>query len=100
MSASPARSLRIAYLLESAELFGGVKVVLQQAEGLARRGHRVTVVSPGPPPDWFELRSARYERSAFADSRDLAAADVRVATLWRTVAPARCISLAFNTIAS
>jgi glycosyltransferase involved in cell wall biosynthesis len=45
-------------------------------------------VSPGPPPDWFELRSARYERSAFADSRDLAAADVRVATLWRTVAPA------------
>lgn len=86
------RRLRIAYLLESADLFGGVKVVLQQAEALARRGHRVSVVSPGPPPDWFELTGARFERSAFADSRDLAEADVRVATLWRTVAPALALA--------
>jgi glycosyltransferase involved in cell wall biosynthesis len=85
---SVARPLRIAYLLESAELFGGVKVVLQQAQGLAGRGHRVTVVSPGTPPDWFRLAGVRYERSPFAESRDLADADVRVATLWRTVAPA------------
>jgi len=47
--------MNIAYLLESTGLFGGVKVVLQQADALARRGHRVTVVSPEPAPEWFRL---------------------------------------------
>ncbi|HKF45472.1 MAG TPA: glycosyltransferase family 4 protein [Thermoanaerobaculia bacterium] len=80
--------MRVAYLLESTELSGGVKVVLQQAEALARRGHRVTVVSPGPLPPWFSLAQARFERSSFRESRALAEADVRVATFWTTVAPA------------
>jgi hypothetical protein len=31
------RSRRIAYLLESGEFFGGVKVMLMQAEALVRR---------------------------------------------------------------
>jgi glycosyltransferase involved in cell wall biosynthesis len=87
-SPAAARPLRIVYLLESTQLFGGVKIVLLQAEALARRGHRVTVVSPAPPPEWFSLRRARFERAAFADSEELAAADVRVATFWRTVPPA------------
>ena len=82
------RSLSIAYLLESTELFGGVKVVLLQAEALARRGHRGTVVSPQPPPDWFPLMRARFERSSFRDSLSLAEADVRVATFWSTVSTA------------
>ena len=80
--------MRIAYLLESTEFSGGVKVVLRQAEALARRGHRVAVVSSGPPPDWFPLTRARFERSPFRESRELAAADVRVATFWTTVASA------------
>jgi len=80
--------MRIAYLLESTDLFGGVKVALLQAEALARRGHRVSVVSPAPPPDWFSLMRARFERSAFSDSAELAEAEVRVATFWRTVPPA------------
>src|SRR6202162_2925732 len=80
--------LRIAYLLESTELSGGVKVVLQQAEALARRGHRVTVVSPAAPPGWFPLSRARFERSSFRESVELARADVRIATFWTTVAPA------------
>ena len=80
--------LSVAYLLESTELFGGVKVALLQAEALARRGHRVTVVSPAAPPDWFPLVRARFERSAFTDSAALAGAQVRVATFWRTVRPA------------
>ena len=62
--------------------------MLLQAEALARRGHRVAVVSPGPPPDWFSLARARFERSSFRESLELAAADVRVATFWTTVAPA------------
>ena len=80
--------MRIAYLLESTELSGGVKVVLQQAEALARRGHRVAVVSPGSPPAWFPLSRARFERTSFRESQELAQADVRVATFWTTVAPA------------
>ncbi len=80
--------MRVAYLLESTELFGGVQVVLRQAEVLARRGHRVAVVSPQPPPSWFPLVQARFERSSFRDSRELSDAEVRVATFWRTVPPA------------
>lgn len=80
--------MRIAYLLESTELSGGVKVVLLQAEALARRGHRVAVVSPGPAPPWFPLSRARFERTSFRESAGLAEADIRIATFWTTVAPA------------
>lgn len=80
--------LRIAYLLESTALSGGVKVVGLQAEALARRGHRVAVVSPEPAPRWFAPGRAHVELSAFRDSRELPQADVRVATFWTTVAPA------------
>ncbi|HEV8231577.1 MAG TPA: glycosyltransferase family 4 protein [Thermoanaerobaculia bacterium] len=81
-------SLRIAYLLESTALSGGVKVALLQAEALARRGHRVAVISPEGRPDWFSLARSRFERSTFRESTELARADVRVATFWTTVAPA------------
>src|SRR6266545_623761 len=80
--------MRIVYLLESTELFGGVRVVLSQAEALARRGHRVSVVSPQPAPDWVALVRPHFERSAFSESSELAAADVRIATFFRTVPPA------------
>jgi glycosyltransferase involved in cell wall biosynthesis len=80
--------LSIAYLLESTGLWGGVRVVLLQAEALARRGHRVAVVSPEPEPEWFRLRRARFECASFRQSRELADASVRVATFWTTVEPA------------
>ena len=80
--------MRIAYLLESTELSGGVKVVLLQAEALARRGYHVGIVSPDSRPDWFPIARSHFERSAFRDSVELARADVRVATFWTTVAPA------------
>ena len=87
-SLAAGRPLRIAYLLESTALSGGVRVVALQAEALARRGHRVAVVSPEPAPRWFALGRAHMELSAFRDSRELPQADVRVATFWTTVAPA------------
>jgi glycosyltransferase involved in cell wall biosynthesis len=80
--------VRIVYLLESTELCGGVKVVLQQAEALARRGHRVSIVSPGAPPAWFSLSRICFDRSSFRESVELARADIRIATFWTTVAPA------------
>jgi glycosyltransferase involved in cell wall biosynthesis len=80
--------MKIAYLLESTDLYGGVQVALRQARALARRGHHVAVVSPDPVPRWFPLSPARFERSAFGHSRELAGAEVRVATFFRTVEPA------------
>jgi glycosyltransferase involved in cell wall biosynthesis len=80
--------MHIAYLVESTELSGGTKVALLQAEALARRGHRVTVVSPGPEPLWFRRSRASFERASFRESRELARAQIRVATFWTTVAPA------------
>lgn len=80
--------MRIAYLLESTELCGGVLVAALQAEELARRGHRVAVVTPRPPERWFRPSRARLEVSSFREARCLAEADVRVATFWTTVGPA------------
>jgi glycosyltransferase involved in cell wall biosynthesis len=81
------RPLGVAYALESAEPSGGVKVVLLQAEHLARRGHRVTIVSPSAAPAWRPLPAVRWERSSFRESEALREADVAVATFWTTVEP-------------
>src|SRR5215813_7274543 len=80
--------MRIAYLLQSTELSGGVKVIALQAEALARQGHRVTLVSPVPCSSWLRVSQARFELSSFSDSEALASSDVRVATFWTTVQPA------------
>ncbi len=80
--------MKIAYLLASSALSGGTKVVLQQAEELAARGHGVTVVCPEPPPSWFPRGRSAYEESPFPASRALAESDVAVATFWTTVEPA------------
>jgi len=80
--------VKIAYLLASSGLSGGAKVVLQQAEELARRGHDVTVVSPEPPPDWFPLSAAAFEQSSTPSSRGVAESEAVVATFWTTLEPA------------
>jgi len=46
--------MEIAYILESAPLCGGVKVVFRQAEALRRRGIGVSIVSPDHRPAWAE----------------------------------------------
>ena len=79
-----AKALRIVYLLEDTPLFGGVKVVLQQANLLARRGHHVTVVSPGEAPSWFPLE-AEFRRTPGLDPKDIPQADVVVASYWTTI---------------
>ncbi len=79
--------LRIVYLLEDTALFGGVKVVLQQANLLARRGHKVTVVSKGAAPHWYELEAGFRKVEDFS-AQNLPVADVTVATFWTTLGPA------------
>ena len=80
--------MKIVYLLASSMISGGGKVILQQADELARRGHGVTVVGPEEAPGWYPLRHARFERSTFASSAPLREADVAIATFWTTIEPA------------
>jgi glycosyltransferase involved in cell wall biosynthesis len=76
--------LAINYLLEDTALFGGVKVALHQANLMASRGHRVTVVSKGARPEWYPLR-ADLVRVADFRTAALPEADVTVATYWTTL---------------
>ena len=79
--------LSVVYLLDDTVLFGGVKVVLNQANLLTRRGHHVTVLSRGPSPQWMRLEADFRQVSEF-DRNSAPQADVTVATYWTTIAPA------------
>ena len=82
--------LSIVYLLEDTALFGGVKIVLHQAELMATLGHRVTVVSKGGRPAWFPVR-AHFIQVPALEPGLLPRADVTVATFWTTVAAAAAV---------
>jgi len=80
--------MKIVYLAPSSDVSGGQRVIFQQAEELAKRGCRVTLVCHEPEPAWYPIQKAQWETSSFADSKALPEADIRVATYWPTVAPA------------
>jgi glycosyltransferase involved in cell wall biosynthesis len=77
---------RVNLLLEDTALFGGVKVTLQVADLLHRRGHAVTVVSRGPRPDWFPLEAPFVHAATFSPAV-VPPADVNLATYWTTIGP-------------
>ena len=79
--------LAVTYLLADTTLFGGVKIVLRQAELMARRGHKITVASPGARPDWTSL-DVNFVQSPDLSGAGLPPADVTVATYWTTIEPA------------
>ena len=77
--------MRITFLLEVADqLWGGVKVALEDANWLSQRGHQVTIVSRSGPPAWMQLDC---EFSQVPDFRpeNLPDADVLIGTFWSTV---------------
>jgi Flp pilus assembly protein TadD len=77
--------MRIVFLLESAaQIWGGVKVVLDDANSLADRGHDVVVVARSQPPEWMSLRCGFRTVTAF-DRDSIPEADVVVGTFWSTV---------------
>jgi glycosyltransferase involved in cell wall biosynthesis len=84
---STKQALSVVYFLDDTVLFGGVKVVLNQANLLTRRGHRITVLSRGPSPDWMRLEADFRQVEDFT-KRNTPPADVIVATYWTTIAPA------------
>lgn len=77
--------MRITWLLESADqLWGGIKVVLEDANRLHRRGHQVTVVSRTGPPTWMPIDCAFRQVGDFRPEH-LPDADVIIGTFWTTV---------------
>jgi glycosyltransferase involved in cell wall biosynthesis len=85
------RTFRIAYLNEEADLSGGVRVILGQADALVARGHQVTIVSKGPSPDWIPTRAEWRTIDSF-DQIDASAFDFVIGTFWTTVPAARNIA--------
>ena len=79
--------MRIVYVLESLEQGGGVKVLIEHAEGLAARGHDVSIVTRDARHAWIDVGVPVVEVPVF-DERTLPEADVHVATWFPTVVPA------------
>jgi len=76
--------LKITYLLESTELWGGNKVALEQAELLSEAGYRITILSKDAGPTWYPLilpvtQVANFDATTIPDS------DIVVGTFWPTV---------------
>jgi len=79
--------LKVAYLVDGTDLFGGVKVVFRQAALVAARGHEVVVLSRGPAPSWCDLDLPFRQVESF-DPATIPASDVVVASDWPTLGPA------------
>jgi glycosyltransferase involved in cell wall biosynthesis len=84
--------VRITFVLPAFDLSGGVRVVATHAEGLRRRGHAVTVVSPGPRPPArtgllksFLGKAPQLSASHGASHLDGLAVERRVLEGWRPV---------------
>lgn len=73
-----------AYLLPTNELYGGIRLAIEQAEGLARRGWRVEIFAPAPAPDWHPL-SVLWQQVDFASPVDLSGFDAAIGTFYTTV---------------
>lgn len=75
------------YVAPASSLHGGIRVIFEHAEGLARRGYDVTVVGPEPPPDWHPV-TVPYRQVDLRRPDAVPAADIAVGTFWTTVEPA------------
>src|SRR4051812_42723122 len=83
----PSRPGTLCYLLASTDMWGGVKIVFEQAEQLAAHGFDVTIASQDEGPDWYDLRVPLVTVPDFG-GRNLPAADCYIGTFWTTVAAA------------
>ena len=78
--------MRICYVQEENSLWGGVKVVFEQAEALQERGHQVVIVAKDRPPRWYDVRVPLRQVEVFtADT--IPASDFVIGTFWTTLRP-------------
>lgn len=78
--------MKIVYVVESLEVSGGVKVIIEHAEGLASRGHDVSIVTRDARHSWIPIRVPVSPVHRF-DESTIPPADVHVATWFPTVVP-------------
>jgi glycosyltransferase involved in cell wall biosynthesis len=79
--------LKISYLLETTELSGGVRVVLDQARALGKLGHRVTVLAKRGNHQWYPYSvPIRYLPDWMSPIDENP--DILIGTFWTTIDPA------------
>jgi glycosyltransferase involved in cell wall biosynthesis len=78
--------MRICYVQEENSLWGGVKIVFEQAEALQERGHQVMIVSKDQPPSWYDTHVPLRQVEAFT-SAAIPESDFVIGTFWTTIRP-------------
>ncbi|MBK9375159.1 MAG: glycosyltransferase family 4 protein [Holophagales bacterium] len=78
--------MKVVYVVESLEMSGGVKVIVEHAEELSRRGHDVSIVTRHAADDWMPVGVPVSLVPSFS-AETLPEADVHVATWFETVVP-------------
>ena len=78
------KDLRITYLFESTDLWGGNKVGFEQAEALSDAGYHITILSKDAGPIWYDLRLPVTRVSHF-DAASIPESDIIIGTFWPTV---------------
>ena len=78
--------MRITYVTEDTELWGGISIVFQHLELLAEAGHDVFLTTLSGKPDWYLLKVPLHTIERL-DPSCIPAADIIVATSWKTVRP-------------
>ncbi|MEY9096629.1 glycosyltransferase [Paenibacillus sp. RC84] len=56
-SLDPKHRLHIVFVMNQVGIWGGVKIVFEQADRLIEKGFRVTIISRHPFPEWFPLQA-------------------------------------------
>lgn len=82
------KPLTICYLLETADLHGGVRIVFDQVRALTARGHRVVVRAMYGDHHWYPYPLEVRYVTDLARPFDGFEPDVVIATFWTTVFPA------------
>ncbi|SEG61751.1 glycosyltransferase [Paenibacillus sp. UNC499MF] len=62
---SPKHRLHIVFVMNQVGIWGGVKIVFEQANRLMEKGFRITIISRHPFPEWFPLQ-AEYIQLPYA----------------------------------
>ena len=78
--------MRICYVQEENSLWGGVKIVFEQAEALQARGHQVVIVAKDHPPLWYDVRVPLRQVEVFTPDT-IPASDFVIGTFWTTLRP-------------
>jgi glycosyltransferase involved in cell wall biosynthesis len=78
--------MKITYVTESTELWGGIYVVFQHLELLSDVGHHAFLTTLGAKPDWYPLEAPIYSVQCL-DTNNIPRADIIVATSWTTIRP-------------